>query len=311
MRARESAVAVVRAILSLASVALLVLATGCAPAPAASGPTTGLRVVAAENFWGSIASQLGGSRVSVTSIIDNPNTDPHDYEPTVADARAIARARLVILNGVGYDPWVARLVAADPGASRAVLDVGALARVPAGGNPHLWYSPGVMREVVARITADYMRLDPGGASYYAGLRRSFESTSLKRYDQLIAEIRTKYAGTPVGASEGIVTPLADGLGLKVLTPETFLTAISEGTGPTAADKAIVDAQIRSNEIKVFIYNGQNATPDVATLVAAAKARGIPVVTITETMVPATGDFQDWQTAQLEALLSALRKATGR
>jgi zinc/manganese transport system substrate-binding protein len=303
--------AIRRAVAGLAVAALLVLAAGCAPAPPASGPATGLRVVAAENFWGSIAAQLGGSRVSVTSIIDNPNTDPHDYEPTVADARAIARARLVIANGVGYDPWVARLVAADPGASRAVLDVGALARVPAGGNPHLWYSPAVVRDVVARITEDYTRLDPGGASYYDGLRRSFESTSLKRYDGLIAEIRAKYAGTPVGASEGIVTPLAEGLGLKVLTPETFLTAISEGTGPTAADKAIVDAQIRSNQIKVFIYNAQNATPDVATLVAAAKARGIPVVTITETMVPATGDFQDWQTAQLEALLAALRQATGR
>jgi zinc/manganese transport system substrate-binding protein len=267
--------------------------------------------VAAENVWGSVAQQLGGSRVHVTSIISNPNTDPHDYEPTVADARAIADCRLVILNGVGYDPWVARLVAADPGASREVLDVGALVGVPAGGNPHLWYSPADVREVATRVAADYTRLDPAGATYYAARRASFEASALAGYDVLVAEIRSKYAGTPIGASESLVTPLADGLGLKVLTPATFLTAISEGTGPSAADKATVDAQIRSKAVKVFIYNSQNATPDVTALVAEARANGIPVVTLTETMVPSTGTFQGWQAAQLEALLAALRQATGR
>jgi zinc/manganese transport system substrate-binding protein len=301
-----------RAGVSFAIAAVTALTAGCSVRAGTGGAsTTALQVVAAEDVWGSIAAQLGGARTHVTSIIANPNTDPHDYEPTVADARAIATARLLILNGVGYDPWVAHLAAASPDPSRTVLDVGALVGARPGDNPHLWYSPAAVRVVVARITGDYKRLDPAGAAFYDAERRRFERTALARYDALVAEIRTRYAGTPIGASESIVTPLADGLGLKVLTPQTFLVAISEGTGPATADKATVDAQIRSRAIKVFIYNSQNATPDVAALVIAAKAHGIPVVTMTETMVPAAGTFQGWQTAQLEALRAALRQATGR
>jgi zinc/manganese transport system substrate-binding protein len=297
----------------IAAAVTMLLVGGCSPAGPASGPTTraGLQVVAAENFWGSIAAQLGGDRVNVTSIINNPNTDPHDYEPTVADGRAIATARLVIENGVGYDAWAGRLVDANPDPARLVIDVGQLAGVPAGGNPHQWYYPSVVHAFIAKVTEDYKRLDPANAAYYDQQRTKFETVSLATYDSLLAQIKAKYAGTPIGASESIVIGLADGTGLKMLTPETFLMAVSEGTGPTAADKATVDAQIRSKQIKVFVYNRQNATPDVALLVKEAQAAGISVVTVTETMVPASGTFQGWQTAQLEALKLALQLATGK
>jgi zinc/manganese transport system substrate-binding protein len=294
---------------ALAAAFLAIAACGCSPTTPVA--TSGVRVVAAENFWGSIAKQLGGTRVSVTSVIDNPNTDPHDYEPTVADARTVATAQLVIENGVGYDPWAARLVAASPDPSRVVLDVGQLVGVAAGGNPHRWYYPADVRAVIDAITADYKKLDPSNASYYDRQRTRFETVALAKYDSLIAGIKAKYAGTPIGASESIVIGLAEGTGLKLLTPQTFLEAISEGNGPTAADKATVDAQIRTHAIKVFIYNRQNSTPDVTALVSEARAAGIPVVTVTETMVPATGTFQDWQTAQLEQLETALHQATGR
>jgi zinc/manganese transport system substrate-binding protein len=298
-----------RALAAVALAALAASAAGCSRvAPAAP---TGLHVVAAENMWGSIAQQLGGDRVHVTSLIDNPNTDPHDYEPTVADARAIATARLVVVNGAGYDPWVDRLVAANPDPSRVVLDVGALVGVKAGGNPHLWYAPDDVRAFAARVTEDYVRLDPAGRAYYAARRLALEQGAFAAYDALVARIRAKYSGTPIGASESLVAPLATALGLTVTTPESLLIAVSEGTGPTAADKATADAQIRARAIKVFVYNSQNATPDVAALVAEAKAYGIPVVTITETMVPANGSFQQWQMAQLEALRAALQQATGR
>src|SRR6266487_1438959 len=113
------------------------------------------KIVAAENFWGSIAAQLGGDRVDVTSIITNPNADPHDYEPTAADARSMASARFVIVNGIGYDPWAQKLLAANPVPGRGVLDVGALIGVPAGGNPHRWYSPPDVQRVIDAITAGY------------------------------------------------------------------------------------------------------------------------------------------------------------
>jgi zinc/manganese transport system substrate-binding protein len=283
--------------------------TACAaPLPTA---TTGIRVVAAEDFWGSIAQQLGGDRVHVTSIITNPATDPHDYEPTVADGRMMTTAQLVIENGVGYDPWAARLISANPDPAQVVLDVGRLVGVPAGGNPHRWYYPSDVHAVIAQITADYKKLDPAHAAYYDQQRTRFETVSLAQYDSLIAGIKAKYAGTPIGASESIVVGLAEGAGLHLITPNSFLNAISQGNGPTAADKSTVDAQIRDRLLKVFIYNAQNATPDVAALVSEAKAAGIRVVTVTETMVPANGTFQGWQTAQLERLEAALHEATGR
>jgi zinc/manganese transport system substrate-binding protein len=296
---------------ALFAVAVVLCAVaGCAalgPSPARSG----VQVVVAENFWGSIASQLGGTHATVTSIITNPNTDPHDYEPTVQDARTITTADLVIYNGVGYDPWAQRLLASSPNPRRIVLSVGDLVGVPLGGNPHLWYSPANVHKVVAQTTADYKRIDPADAAYFDRQRAEFETKGLARYDALVAAIKTKYTGVPVGASESIVTPLAQALGLKLITPGSFLSAVSEGTGPNAADKAVVDAQIRSKQIKVFIYNRQNATPDVTALVNEAKAEGIPVVTVTETLEPANATFQDWQVGQLLSLQQALREATGR
>lgn len=281
---------------------------------AAGGLATGngkLGVAAAENFWGSIAAQLGGDRVSVTSIIANPNTDPHSYEPTAADARTIAAAQMVIVNGVGYDPWAPRLVAANPLSGRVVLDVGHLVHVAAGGNPHRWYSPADVMSVVDQIAADYARLDPKDASFFAAQKTQFVDQGLARYRQLVATIKSTYAGTAVGASESIFAPLAQALGLDLITPPSFLAAISEGTGPTAADKATIDRQIAARQIKIYVYNSQNATPDVQRQVDAARARGIPVTTITETLTPARASFQDWQVTQLQALEAALAKATGR
>ena len=285
----------------------------CAPGTSTtSTQATGVvNVVAAENFWGSIARQLGGAHAHVTSIISNPNTDPHDYEPTVQDARAIADSNLMILNGVGYDPWAQRVLAASPDPGRVVLDVGALVGVPAGGNPHRWYSPDDVRKVADQITADYKKLDPGNSAYFDQQRQEFEDVSLAKYSALIEEIKATYSGTPIGASESIVSPLAQALGLKLLTPESLLTAISEGTDPTAADKAAVDAQINSKQIKLLVYNRQNSTPDVIAMVNEAKAQGIPVVTVTETLEPETATFQDWQVAQLESIQQALHQATGR
>jgi zinc/manganese transport system substrate-binding protein len=294
-----------RALCVVCAVALA--AAGCSVGTT-SGATDGpVKVVAAENFWGSIAAQLGGARAVVTSIISNPDADPHDYEPRAQDGRAVASAGYVIVNGVGYDPWASKLLAAGGSKSPAVLDVGRLVGVEAGGNPHRWYSPPDVNKVVDQITADYKRIDPGDAAYFDAQRSTFEATGLKRYNELIAEIRQKYAGTPVGASESIVTPLAQALGLDLRTPESFLDAISEGTEPTAQDKATVDAQINSRQVKVYVFNSQNATPDVMAQVKLAKSAGIPVTSVTETLTPANASFEDWQVAQLENLADALAK----
>jgi zinc/manganese transport system substrate-binding protein len=268
---------------------------------------TQIHVVAAENFWGSLATQLGGDRVQVTSVITNPATDPHDYEPTAVDARTFAGAQMAIVNGVGYDPWASKLIAANPVRGRVVLTVGDLVGVKAGGNPHRWYSPANVQQVIAAIVRDYSKLDPKDATYFARRKSQLETTGLAEYKHLIATVKRRFGGTPVGASESIFAPLAQALGLKLVTPPSFLKAISEGAEPTAADKTTIDRQIAKKQIKVWVFNSQNSTPDVARLTEEARKRGIPVTTITETLTPASATFQQWQVRQLKALVLALAK----
>jgi zinc/manganese transport system substrate-binding protein len=296
------------------ALAVLVLAVGssCATSPTgSSGDTSVIRVVAAENFWGSLAEQLGGTHASVVNIINSPDADPHEYEPSAADGRSIAAARLAIVNGVGYDPWATKLVNANPSSTRTVLTVGELVGVTNGGNPHRWYNPDNVRTVIDQITAAYKAIDPSAAAYFDDRHTAVLTTNLKAYFDTINQIRTTYAGTAVGASESIFAMMAPALGLDLVTPPGFLTAISEGTDPSAADKTTIDAQINNHQIKVYVYNTQNATPDVQAQVDAARAKGIPVTTITETLTPAGASFQDWQVAQLTALKQALGQATGK
>jgi zinc/manganese transport system substrate-binding protein len=287
---------------------LAVVLVGGGTASARSTDT--LQVVAAENFWGSIAAQLGGDRVHVTSVITNPATDPHDYEPTAADARTLAGAQLLIANGIGYDPWVQKLADANPVDGRVVLTVGDLVGLEAGANPHRWYSPTDVQKVIKTIAGDLSRLDPKDARYFKRREASFETRGLAKYKQLIATIRKRYGGVPVGASESIFEPLAQALGLKLVTPPTFLKAISEGAEPTASDITTIDRQVAKRQIKLWVYNSQNSTPDVARITDAARKRGIPIATITETLSPASASFQQWQVTQLEAILAALKKGTG-
>lgn len=281
----------------------LLLATACG---AGSSNTSGKpTVVAAENVWGSIAGQLGGDRVQVRSIVANPDADPHDYEARPSDGRLVAGASYVIVNGAGYDPWMQRLIDANPAGGRRTLDVGKLVGVADGGNPHLWYSPPFVRQVIDRITADLKETDPGGAAYFDGQRTSYTTRGLARYDELRAMIRQRYIGTPVGATESVFAYMASDLRLDLVTPRGFMNAVSEGGDPTATDKATVDAQIAGRQIRVLVFNSQNSTPGVRALVNKAKAAGIAVTPVTETPEPGGASFQDWQSKQLQDLLTAL------
>lgn len=297
------------ALAAVGGLALAACSTGSST-DAAGGDGAAVSVVAAENFWGSIAEQVGGQHVEVTSIIDNPDADPHDYEPTPADGRAVATADLVVVNGVGYDTWATKLADANPSKDRELLDVGDLVGVPDDGNPHRWYDPADVDAVIGALVADYKKLDPDHAADYDANAAAFRTTGLAAYDAAIAGIKKTYAGTKIGASESIVSLIAPALGLDLITPSGFLTAVTEGTDPTAADKRTVDEQISSGEIAVYVYNSQNATPDIQAQVKAAEAADIPVTTITETLTPAGASFQEWQTAQLTALRAALDRAAG-
>ncbi len=305
-------------LLARPSVAVVVLAiagtlVGCGRSGTPGGGEGGERfqVVAAENFWGSIAAQLAGKEADVTSVIVNPATDPHSYEPTARDARTIAGAQMAIVNGLGYDAWAPRLLRASPSGERVELDVGKTLGLAEGANPHQWYSPSAVRRVIEAIVADYDKLDPSASSYFAQRERAFLGHDLARYDALRREIRARYAGTPVGYSESIFQPLGEDLHLRLLTPYSFAKAIAEGNDVTAQDKQTIDDQARKRLIKIWVFNSQNVTPDVQRVNEIAREQRIPIVTVTETLSPAGESFEQWQSSQLEALARALHEATGR
>ncbi|HEY7268615.1 MAG TPA: zinc ABC transporter substrate-binding protein [Dehalococcoidia bacterium] len=278
---------------------------------ASPNASTRLQVVAAENFWGSIARQIGGDHVQVTTIISNPDADPHDYEPNAKDSRAIATAKYVIVNGAGYDDWSDKLQAANPAPGRKTLKVASIGSRSPGDNPHMWYSPAIVFKVVDAIASDLEALDPANAAYYDQQAAKFKSADLARYNDLRAMIKQRYGGTAIGSTESIFDDLASDLGLDDITPPAFEKSISEGEDVSPQDLKTVETQIGSGQIKVLVYNKQNATQAVRNLVARAKAAGIPVVEITETLEPQNATFQDWQAGQLSMLQTALMRAVGR
>jgi zinc/manganese transport system substrate-binding protein len=301
-------------IVPLAAIAAVgaILLGGCGSGEPSEASVSGkLEVVAAENFWGSIAAQLGGQKVSVQSIVVNPSTDPHSYEPTAEDARTMAGARLAIVNGIGYDEWASRLLAASPSGERTVLDVGDLLGLRQGANPHQWYSPSHVHAVINQIVADYDKQLPADAGYFATRKSVFETVDLARYNELLRQIKGRYAGVPVGYSESIFAPLGEALGLRLLTPYSFAKAIAEGGEVSAEDKQTVDRQASGGEIEVWVLNSQNLTPDVQRVSELARAAHVPIVTVTETLSPASDSFEQWQVMQLEGLERALHEATGR
>ena len=290
---------------SVAIAALIIAGCGLTSGASGSGPGSKVEVAAAENFWGSIAAQLGGAHAHVTSIIANPATDPHAYEARPDDARAMAAARYVVINGAGYDPWAPKLLAANPVSGRVVLNVAELVSKKEGDNPHLWYSPDYVGRVIDRISTDLERIDPADAAYFDQQNTLYRTVALKEYHAAIETIKQKYSGVPAGATESIFAYLAQATGLNLITPPEYMKAISEGAEPTANDKVTIGRQIATKQFRVFVFNAQNATPEVSALVNKARSEQVPVVAVTETLAPAGTTFQDWQTSQLKALLLAL------
>lgn len=290
------------------SVALLLgVAAGCSSTPGSTGGPHTLHVVAGENFWGSLAAQLGGANVSVSSVVTDPNADPHDYESSSADARAFATADYVILNGAGYDDWGQKLLDGNPSASRTVLRVADLLGKHAGDNPHFWYSPAFVHAVTDRITADYERIDPSDRSAFETAHAAF-LTALQPYDQAISGIAASYAGRRVAATEDIFVYLAQALKLDLISPPQFMQAVAEGNDPPAAAVAEMQQQISSRQALVLVYNVQTVTAVTTNMQDLAHQAGIPVVGISETVQPASASFQDWQLRQLMALRTALASA---
>jgi zinc/manganese transport system substrate-binding protein len=288
----------------LVSILGLSLVAGCSTSTSHAAAPRTLTIVAAENFWGSIASQLVGTAGHVTSVLSDPNADPHSYESSATDARAFAGADYAIINGAGYDAWAQHLLSGNPNSKRTVLTVADLLGKKDGDNPHFWYQPDYVTTVINQVEADLKALDPPHATYF-DTQRTQLNQAFAPYRARLAEIKAKYSGTAVASTESIFVYLADYLGLNVISPADFMKAVAEGNDPPAPSVAQFQTQIAAKQMKILIYNQQTVTDVTSTLKKQATNAGIPVVGVTETIQPPDATFEQWFDAQLLQLQNAL------
>jgi zinc/manganese transport system substrate-binding protein len=276
------------------------LTTSCGAGSASGRPL----VVASTNVYGDIAQQLGGGRVTVTSILRDPNADPHLFEPGTATGLAVAHARLVIANGLGYDAFVDKLVAASPSSTRVEVTLaGALGVHGADANPHLWYDVPRLPEIAASIERGLAHALPDGAASFRERLGGFEA-SLAALDRTVAAIRSAHAGAPVAYTESVPGYLLAAAGLRNVAPAAFTRALEDGSDPPPAAVAQMIDLAERHRIRVLLYNEQAVSPISARVREAAEHAGVPVVGVTETL-PRGATFQSWQLAQARALEAAL------
>lgn len=266
-----------------------------------------IRILAAENFYGDVARQIGGARVSVSSILRNPDQDPHLFQASAKAAREVADAQVVLLNGAGYDRWMQSLLHGAPSQGRAVIDVGQLMKVSPGANPHLWYDPRTMRRVAVRLSQVLSRIDPQHRGFYGSRLHAFVE-SLQPVRREIKYLRRQYAGEPVAATEPVFGYMARALGLRV-HEQGFQTAMMNDVEPSVSEVIKFDGDLRQRRVRVLIYNSQVTDRRTTRLRRLAHRAGIPVVGVTETEPPHT-NYQAWMLAELQRLGEALHKTGG-
>jgi zinc/manganese transport system substrate-binding protein len=257
-----------------------------------------VEVVAAENFYGDVVQQIGGAQVSVTSILSNPDQDPHLFEASAATARRIADAKLVVYNGADYDPWAGRLLSASVAPARRVVEVAQLVHKKPGDNPHIWYDPATMPILARRVASILSELDSPNRAKYAQRLAAFE-VSMRQLVDRISELRAKYAGMPVTATEPVFGYMADALGLKMRNG-AFQLAMMNGTEPGASKIAAFEKDLRTRTVRVLLYNSQTGGALSERMREIATRAGVAVIGVTETE-PAGMRYQEWMLSQLDAL----------
>jgi zinc/manganese transport system substrate-binding protein len=281
------------------------LLAGCgssASPPAAGGR---LAVVAGENFWGDITRQIGGSHVSVTSIITDPNADPHSYETDPRTAAAINNASFVIENGSGYDDFIDKLVSTNPSSGRDVLSVAQTVGVGGSNpNPHLWYNPDYVTAAARAIETHLASRDHVDAADFEANLQTFLA-QYQPYIDALATIRTRYSGAAIAYTERVPGYLVEKAMLRLATPASFAQAIEDGNDPSPADTTAMDRAMTDRLVKVLLYNAQVTSPTTQQVRDLASANGIPVVGVAETIPAGEPTFQSWQIHQARAILAAL------
>ena len=276
------------------SAVLLGTLAGCGnegPHPKIGGMLT---IVAAENFYGGVAREIAGDSANVTSILINPNQNPHELTTDAATAKAVADADIVIYNGIGYDDWMEKILAAQGNPGRTVIRVADLIGAKAGDNPHLWYDPRTLPALAVRL-AEILK-KPENLAHF---QKEMVPVTSK-----IAEIEAAHSGTPVTATEPVFYHMARALGFK-MENEGFQHGIMNGTEPSAEQTAGFEQGLREQLVKILFYNSQVTSPATDRMVALAKSSGVPVVGVTEMQPPDAKNYADWMLAELNKVEAAL------
>lgn len=305
-----------------AAVALTLAVTGCstgqtrtpansgAATPGATGsaaaapcPTAPVAVVVSVDQWGDIVAELGGACATVKTVLASSSLDPHEYEPSPADAACFTGAKLVVVNGAGYDSWASKL-AATSAAHAHVVSAAAVTNTPDGANPHLWYLPSAVTAVADAVAAEFSKLDPQASDYFSQRRSQF-TAAIAPYTGLIGKIRAGAAGKSYAATETVFDYQAQVLGLVNMTPAGYQRASANESDPSPGDIDAFCAALAGRHIDVLVYNPQTQGSIPEQIRSAAERAGVPVVDMTETVPPGQTSFEGWQYAQLVALGKAL------
>jgi zinc/manganese transport system substrate-binding protein len=280
----------------------LISACGATPSQAASGT---IAVVAAENEYGNVAAQIGGTAVTVTSVQSNPNTDPHTYEVSTSVAEEVGAAQLVIENGVGYDNYMSKILSASSSPTRTVVNVQHLLGLPdSTPNPHLWYDPATMPKVANALVAAYAALKPADAAYFTANATRFIA-SLNPWLQALASFKSQYPGTPVATTEPVADYMLQAAGSNNLTPFRFQADIMNGVDPAPQDVSLETGLFTQHKVKALVYNQQVTDTLTQTFISAAQSAKIPVIGVYETMPTPGYTYQSWMLAEVTALRNAV------
>lgn len=282
----------------------------CAPNVGSVGSKAGvIGAVGAENQYANVLSQIGGKYVSVSSVLDNPNTDPHTFEASPNVAEEVGKAELIVQNGVGYDGFMNSIESASPNPKRKVVVVqDVLGLADNTRDPHLWYDPTTMPAVARVLAKDLAMLEPSHRAYFQARLRTFDA-SLQPWFNAIAGFKAKYDGTPVAVTEPVADYLLQAMGAKIVTPFIFQADIMNGVDPAPEDITLENGFLTKHEAKVFCYNEQVVDSLTASMRQTARSAGVPVVGVYETMPTPNFDYQSWMMAEVVAIQAAVVHGT--
>ncbi len=295
-------------VLAGAVAALAVAAAGCGTSavPAASAKsTTVINAIGAENEYANVLAQIGGKYVHVSSILNNPATDPHTYESSPSVAQEVSSAQLIVQNGVGYDTFMNKIESASPNASRKLIVVQHVLGLPdSTPNPHLWYDPKTMPAVARAMAAELSALQPAHKAYFQANLKVFDA-AIAPLNSAIAQFKAKYPGTTAATTEPVADYLLQAMGINNLTPFSFQADLMNGVDPSPQDISLENGFFTQHKVKIFAYNQQVVDALTTSIRQTAQKARIPVVGVYETMPTPGYRYQSWMLAEVHAIQKAV------